>query len=189
MIVAERVLIIVLATGCAASVGKLVVDIETIANRTSDMPQTFVSTHFDTEQRGERLSHERDPERAARELPAQPQQHSCETARAFALAAQTAQRTHRLRAAYAAALSGLRYVPACEDRTIQTAAEGELLSFKAFAEHALGTGNWRADFDVADLLLVQCQMMDRRASPALGARCEALENANVAEKVDWDTDS
>jgi hypothetical protein len=59
-------------------------------------------------------------------------------------------------AMYDSAASGMHYAKSCDDDD-KSVNEGFLLSFKAFAEHALGTGDAGTDLNRAITLLAHCQ--------------------------------
>jgi hypothetical protein len=154
----ESLAVLALALVSIGGLGKLCIDVETkFAGSDSAVPPATVS-------------------RAG----------TCSTARTLVAAALTNARAHRMEASFAAATSGLRAVPLCDDDVLATAVEGTLLSTKARAERALGRGDWRTDVDIADLLLVQCELRAQSTRARLRAQCESQENENIAERTDDD---
>jgi hypothetical protein len=122
-------------------------------------------------------------ERAARE---NRENHPCETANSLEVEAARYVNAGRMRATYDAAVSGLHYAERCDDSAVKMVDEGYLLSFKAHAEHDLGTGDWRTDYNQANALLVQCQTTPGLYGTKTGAQCETQEHYNISRTTNWD---
>jgi hypothetical protein len=90
------------------------------------------------------------------------------------------------RRSYAAAVAGLAANERCSDAESRLVNQGYLLSMKAFAEHDLGTGDWRTDMNQANALLVSCQTEPDLYGTKIGASCETQEQYNIRATTNWE---
>jgi hypothetical protein len=112
--------------------------------------------------------------------------HPCDTADTLERESAADINAGRMQATYDAAISGIHYNDLCDDETNKTVNAGYLLSFKAFAEHDLGSGDWRTDFNQANALLVQCQTTPGLYGTHAGAQCETQETNNIKSVTNWE---
>ena len=112
--------------------------------------------------------------------------HPCDTADSLESETVSALNAGSKQRAYDSAVSGLHYNELCDDSTSKTVNGGYLLSFKAHAEHDLGIGDWRTDYNQANALLVQCQTMPGLYGTHTGAQCETQEHSNISWETHWD---
>jgi len=82
------------------------------------------------------------------------------------------------RAAYDASVAGLAENGKCENKAARIVNEGYLRSTLAAAEHALGIGDWKADLDRANQLLMQCETLIELQTTKAPADCAAQRRFN-----------
>ena len=90
---------------------------------------------------------------------------------------------------YDAVISGLHYVELCGNDDDDLLNKAYLMSFKGYAEHSLGSGDWRTDLNEANTLLVECQTHPGFYGTHTGAQCETQENNNITATTNWDVES
>lgn len=112
--------------------------------------------------------------------------HPCDAALAYekkAANASGAQTTFDL------AVSGLHYANLCTDHDLQVINQGYLLSFKAYAEHQLSSGDSATDMNQAITLLAECQALTGAYGTHVGAQCESQEENDIHTKTNWEMES
>jgi hypothetical protein len=134
----------------------------------------------------QRVAAAREAEEHARE---ERESHPCNTADDLEKQAADAINADHYQATYDLAVSGLHYSEMCDDDTDKMLNKGYLLSFKAYAEHQLASGDWRTDFNQANALLVECQSTPGLYGTHAGAQCETQEHNNITSETNWDTNS
>jgi Tfp pilus assembly protein PilV len=122
-------------------------------------------------------------ERQARE---NREKHPCQTADSLEREAAADINSGRMQATYDTVIAALHYNDLCDDATDRIVNAGYLLSFKAYAEHSLGRGDWRTDYNQANALLVQCQTIPGLYGTHAGAQCETQEHNNISNETHWD---
>lgn len=96
---------------------------------------------------------------------------------------------HQYQRTYDTVVSGLHYVSLCSSDDDNLVNKGYLLSFKAYAEHYLSSGDSKTDMNEANQLLVECQTHPGFYGTHIGAQCETQENNNIRTTTNWEMES
>lgn len=104
--------------------------------------------------------------------------HEREAALAFGL--------HRYASTYDASQAGIRAAQFCESEDVKTIAGGYLFSLKAESEHALGRGDWRSDFDVAEQLLLTCTAQPETFGNTIASKCRTQQADNAKQRATFE---
>lgn len=97
--------------------------------------------------------------------------------------------SHQYQKTYDTVISGLHYVSLCSDDDDNLENKAYLLSFKAYAEHYLSSGDSKTDMNEANQLLVECQTHPGFYGTHVGAQCETQENNNISTTTNWDMEN
>lgn len=112
--------------------------------------------------------------------------HPCQTADSLERKAADQINAESYQETYDTVVSGIHYNDECDTESDQTINSGFFLSFKAVAEHELGTGDWRTDFNQANQQLVECQTMPGVYGTHLAGVCESQEQNNISRQTNWE---
>jgi hypothetical protein len=96
---------------------------------------------------------------------------------------------HEYQKTYDTVVSGLHYVSICDNDDDNLENKAYLLSFKAFAEHYLSSGDSKTDMNEANALLVECQTHPGFYATHVGAQCETQENNNIQTETNWEMEN
>ena len=139
-----------------------------------------------TQREQERLAAERAHREEAQRNEENRVAHACETANTLEREAARHINADEYQATYDSSMSGLHYNALCSDETDKLINKGYFMSFKAYAEHQLGNGDWRTDFNEANQLLVECQTTPGVYGTHTAALCETQEKNNISSETHWE---
>ncbi len=123
---------------------------------------------------------------AAADARAEKEAHPCDTADALELKAVAAATANDWQLTYDTSMSGIHYNDECDSDNDKIVNAGFFLSFKANAEHELGSGDWQTDYNQANQLLVECQTTPGIYGTHLAGVCESQEQGNISRQTHWE---
>ena len=112
--------------------------------------------------------------------------HPCDTASDKEKYAMSALNADSYQRAYDLAVSGIHYADECDSDGMKAVSKGYLMSVKAYAEHHLGSGDWKTDFNEANQLLEECVTTPGIYGTHIAAQCETQQSYNIKASVNWE---
>jgi len=102
-------------------------------------------------------------------------------------AVHAANAAHTSQAKYDASVSALHFLTKCDDKSVELQTAALALAEKAFAEHALDSGDWQTDLSASIGLYLQCDAITPDSREASDCRTMADQESRLKNQWRWQT--